>query len=46
LADDFIQAAYDFGAYEAETERNIRLEDKSLNEVRRIIRSIISNVIK
>ena len=46
LADDFIQAAYDFGAYEAETERNIRLEDKSLNEIRKIVRATINNVIK
>lgn len=46
LADDFIQAAYDFGAYEAETERNIRLEDKSLNEIRKIVRAVINNVIK
>jgi len=46
LADDFIQAAYDFGAYEAETERNIRLEDKALNEIRKIVREIINNVIK
>jgi hypothetical protein len=46
LADDFIQAAYDFGAYEAETERNIRLEDKSLNEIRKIVRGVINNVIK
>lgn len=45
LADDFIQAAYDFGAYEAETERNIRLEDKSLNEIRKIVRAVINNVI-
>ena len=46
LADDFIQAAYDFGAYEAETERNIRLEDKSLNEIRKIVRAVINSVIK
>lgn len=46
LADDFIQAAYDFGAYEAETERNIRLEDKSLNEIRKIVRGVINKIIK
>jgi hypothetical protein len=46
LADDFIQAAYEFGAYEAETERNIRLEDRSLNEIRKIVRAVINNVIK
>ena len=46
LADDFIQAAYDFGAYEAETERNIRLEDKVLNEIRKIVRGAINKVIK
>jgi hypothetical protein len=46
LADDFIQAAYDFGAYEAETERNIRLEDKALNEIRKIVRGVINKVVK
>lgn len=46
LSDDFIQAAYDFGAYEAETERNIRLEDKTLNEIRKIVRRAINKVIK
>jgi len=46
LSDDFIQAAYDFGAYEAETERNIYLEDKALNEIRKIVRAVINNVIK
>ena len=46
LSDDFIQAAYDFGAYEAETERNIRLEDKALNEIRKIVRGAINKVIK
>lgn len=46
LSDDFIQSAYEFGAYEAETERNIRLEDKSLNEIRKIVRAVINNVIK
>ena len=46
LSDDFIQAAYDFGAYEAETERNIRLEDKALNEIRKIVRGVINKVIK
>lgn len=46
LSDDFIQAAYDFGAYEAETERNIRLEDKALNEIRKIVRGVINKVVK
>jgi hypothetical protein len=46
LSDDFIQAAYNFGAYEAETERNIRLEDKALNEIRKIVRGVINKVIK
>jgi hypothetical protein len=46
LSDDFIQAAYDFGAYEAETERNIYLEDKALNEIRKIVRGAINKVIK
>jgi hypothetical protein len=46
LADDFIQAAYDFGAQYAETERNIYLEDKALNEIRKIVRGVINNVIK
>jgi hypothetical protein len=46
LSDDFIQAAYDFGAYEAETERNIRLEDKALNEIRKIVRGVINKIVK
>lgn len=46
LSDDFIQASYNFGAYEAETERNIRLEDKALNEIRKIVRGVINKVIK
>ena len=46
LSDDFIQASYDFGAYEAETERNIYLEDKALNEIRKIVRGVINKVIK
>lgn len=46
LSDDFIQAAYNFGAYEAETERNIYLEDKALNEIRKIVRGVINKVIK
>jgi hypothetical protein len=46
LADDFIQAAYDFGAQYAETERNIRLEDKALNEIRKIVRGVINKVVK
>lgn len=46
LADDFIQAAYDFGAYDAETERNIYLEDKALNEIRKIVRGIVNKVVK
>lgn len=46
LSDDFIQAAYNFGAYEAETERNIYLEDKVLNEIRKIVRGVINKVIK
>ena len=46
LADDFIQAAYDFGAYEAETERNIYLEDEALNEIRKIVRGVINKVVK
>lgn len=46
LADDFIQAAYDFGAYDAETERNIYLEDKALNEIRKIVRGVINKVVK
>ena len=46
LADDFIQAAYDFGAYDAETERNIYLEDKALNEIRKIVRGVINKIVK
>ena len=46
LADDFIQAAYDFGAQYAETERNIRLEDKALNEIRKIVRGVINKIVK
>lgn len=46
LSDDFIQAAYDFGAYEAETERNIKLEDKALTEIRKIVRGVINKVVK
>jgi hypothetical protein len=46
LSDDFIQAAYDFGAYEAETERNIKLEDKALNEIRKIVRGVINKIVK
>jgi hypothetical protein len=46
LADDFIQAAYDFSAYDAETERNIYLEDKALNEIRKIVRGVINKVVK
>jgi len=46
LADDFIQAAYDFGAQYAETERNIRLEDKALNEIRKIVRGIVNKIVK
>lgn len=46
ISDDFMQDAYDFGPYEVETERNITLEDKSLNEIRKIVRAVIGNVIK
>lgn len=45
-ATDFIQAAKQFGAYYGETERNIYLEDKVLNEIRKIVRGVINKVIK
>ena len=45
-ADDFIQAAEDFGAGYGETAGNIYLEDKALNEIRKIVRGVINKVIK
>ena len=45
-ATDFIQAAGQFGAYYGSTERNIYLEDKALNEIRKIVRGAINKVIK
>lgn len=45
-ADDFIQAAEDFGAYYGSTAGNIYLEDKALNEIRKIVRAVINSVIK
>ena len=45
-ATDFIQAAKQFGAYYGETQRNIFLEDKALNEIRKIVRGVINKVIK
>jgi hypothetical protein len=45
-ADDFIQAAKDFGAGYGETAGNIYLEDKALNEIRKIVRGVINKVIK